>query len=283
MSTGRAGFWAAILADPGDDSPRQAYADWLRETGDPHDEAHGRFLAAGLVLHHCRAPEDGNEGPYYDAIRDQADTARDVIAAQAAHLLGWGGGKWAWDNDAAAPGRITARLLPPASGAPARALRTARRTPPPAEALVYERGCVAEVRLATAAWGARGRGLLERCPLTRVELLDVPGLSVRFERAGPDLWRAAGTLTLGPARPARPADPRFAAVGFGPERFDFVCPGPSGGWPRAWLCGHAWQVVTTVGANLRPRAGLRWPGPPDWPDGPAQDDVLPGLGRGDAA
>jgi uncharacterized protein (TIGR02996 family) len=41
-----AGFLAAVLADPADDVPRMAYADWLTERGDPR----GEFVAVQLEL-----------------------------------------------------------------------------------------------------------------------------------------------------------------------------------------------------------------------------------------
>jgi len=257
----RDGFLAAILADPGDDLPRQAYADWLRETDAPHDEAHGRFLAAGLALHRAPAPEDGNEGPFYDALAAQDDTAPAVIGAQAAALLGWGDRTWAWDNDAAAPGRVTARRPPEVGLGPttARAPRLARRNPPPGEALVYERGCVAGARLFLRTWRKRGRGLLERCPLERLEVLDVPGLWVAFDRPGPDRWRAVGRLVV-PRRPER-HEPFRGLLTPGAPPGEFEEHWPTAGCElvtRAQLCQAASGLVWWLASPARP--GSRGPG-----------------------
>src|SRR4051812_916255 len=47
------GFWAAIRANPDDDTPRLVYADWLQENGDP---ARAEFIRLQCEI--ARLPDD---------------------------------------------------------------------------------------------------------------------------------------------------------------------------------------------------------------------------------
>ncbi|HEY1188570.1 MAG TPA: TIGR02996 domain-containing protein [Gemmata sp.] len=250
----RAGFLAAILENPADDAPRLAYADWLRERDDPFDRLHGRFIAAGLVLHHMREPVVGNEGPYYDAIRDASESGLQVLGLQLGHLLGWKPGAWAWDNDTDRPGRIAARLIPPKSEGPStvRERRARRRTPAPVPAVIWERGCVTAARLSAAQWLARGGVILRHCPLERVELIEVPGLELRV--VNESNWRLVGELSRPHSRW------RVDSVALHPVQ----APEPSllfEGTPREALVEQLAALTGQVLTRLHFLAGFAWPGP----------------------
>src|SRR6266545_3181868 len=47
---------SAIIANPGEDTPRLALADWLQEHGDKHDQARAEFIR--LQIETSRLPED---------------------------------------------------------------------------------------------------------------------------------------------------------------------------------------------------------------------------------
>ena len=189
----RAGFLTAILAEPTDDTARLVYADWLREQPGAFDQRHGRFMWAGLTLARFRGQEVVEDGMFFDAIRDQNDTAPDVLAAQLRRLLGWDRltTEWAWDNDTDAPDRIHVVALPPKTEGESRAARQERRrNPVPPPTVTYERGCLAALRVTAAQWQASAPEILRSCPLERVELLEVPGLTLRIVNW--DGWRIQG-------------------------------------------------------------------------------------------
>jgi uncharacterized protein (TIGR02996 family) len=50
MTTDEPALRQAVMAAPGDDAPRAAYADWLGEQDDPHLRKYGEFVAAQLVV-----------------------------------------------------------------------------------------------------------------------------------------------------------------------------------------------------------------------------------------
>ncbi len=61
MNDGEALF-QALLANPNDDGPRLAYADWLEEHGGPEDRARAEFIRLQVQL--ARLPEG-------DSVREQ--------------------------------------------------------------------------------------------------------------------------------------------------------------------------------------------------------------------
>jgi uncharacterized protein (TIGR02996 family) len=262
----RAGFLEAILSDPGDDTARAAYADWLREQPHPFDRAHGRFLAAGLALDRVRAPEEPNEGVFFEAIREQTGAAPAVLAVQLRHLLGWGEGEWTWDNDAGAPGRVVATLTPEVVPCETRLQRRARRRRlRNRSAVVWERGCVAEVCLPVEVWATRGEWVFRHCPLERVRLTEVPGLVLTFARGRPG-WRMSGELTL----------PKVAGAAILPEvRLLESHPPECEGLPRERAAANLWAWTDALLTRLADGAGDRWAGPPDWPK-PLPEDVFDG-------
>ncbi|MFM8271989.1 MAG: TIGR02996 domain-containing protein [Gemmata sp.] len=260
----RAGFLRLILESPEDDTHRLVYADALRESPDPHDVLHGRFLWAGVTLSQFRGPEPVADGTFFDAIRDQAEAAPAVLAAQVRALFGWDWAGCAWDNAADAPDRVTVRLLPPpVSGETLRERRARRRNPSPQPAVAWERGCVHALRLASAEWRSRATEVLSRCPVQRVAFTDVPGLAFGLVRSEHERWRFEATLVL-PAVPARgnaPALPALRASRTFPPVED-----EPGGWAREHLVGHASDAVGSMILDMMSDAGDRWPQSPLEPD-----------------
>src|SRR5688572_9572629 len=69
---------AAIIADPDEDTPRLALADWLEEHGDKHDRARAEFIR--LQVEAARLPE-------WDKAR--ATLEKEAAALSDAHHLKW--------------------------------------------------------------------------------------------------------------------------------------------------------------------------------------------------
>ena len=273
----RAGLLSAILADPADDVARLSYADWLRERPHLFDQGHGRFIAAGLTLDRVREPEEPNEGVFFEALREQDETAPGVLAVQLRHLLGWQVGSWGWENETAAPGRVTATLTADAVAGETRHQRALRRRrPEPRPAVTWERGCVAAARLPLRTWATRGEWVFAHCPIERVELTEVPGLVLTVVRdpVGARGWRMRGELNL-----ARRVGPPPANVELVPaaryQRFVPSYEGNPDGLTRDRAAVNLWDWTDVLLTRLAEDAGDRWPGPPDWPD-PFPADVYRG-------
>ncbi|MDY3561837.1 TIGR02996 domain-containing protein [Gemmata sp. JC673] len=250
--TDRAAFLAAILDHPADDTHRLVYADALRESPRPFDREHGRFLWAGVTLAGYRGSEPATDGTFFDAVREQTESAPPVLAAQVKRLRGWDWPECAWDNDAAAPDRVTVTRVPePVPGESPRERQTRRRRRTLGPAVIWERGCVTAVRLALREWITEGGAYLARCPIERAELTDTPGLVVRLRGDATD-WRVELSLRLPAAADgSRPALTlaRECSVGAIPADrrgsvFDEVLGGP---------------FLTHLLADLRTDAGDRWP------------------------
>ncbi|VTU02029.1 Uncharacterized protein OS=Sorangium cellulosum (strain So ce56) GN=sce1195 PE=4 SV=1 [Gemmataceae bacterium] len=73
----RRALMAAILADPGEDTPRLALADWLDEHGDARDRARAEFIRLQCEL--ARLPEDAKKTPAHKRSE----------ALHKKHLLAW--------------------------------------------------------------------------------------------------------------------------------------------------------------------------------------------------
>jgi uncharacterized protein (TIGR02996 family) len=271
----RAGFLADILANPADDNPRLAYADWLRERDDPFDRLHGRFLWAGLTLARFRGKEAVEDGMFFDAIRDQTASAVRVLGVQLKHLLGWSEDDWNWDNEADAPDRITAAKLPPkVAGENRRQRQDRRRHQGPRNAVVWERGCVTGVRLPLVTWATRAEWLFTHCPLERIELLEVPGLVLTLvrdqtTRAG---WRMSGELNL-PRVPVLGTNAHLPAT----RHHQFVpsYEGNADGLSRDRAAVNLWDWTAIALTYLSQAAGPRWTGPAEWTD-PLEADIYRG-------
>src|SRR5437868_5364079 len=56
-------FWKAVLADPDDDLPRLAFADWLEESGDEDERARAEFIRVQLELAKIPAADPWDPAP----------------------------------------------------------------------------------------------------------------------------------------------------------------------------------------------------------------------------
>jgi hypothetical protein len=142
-----------------------------------------------------------DDGMYYDAVRELNETARVVLAPQLGHLLGWDWLHVMWDQHAVSPDRIHAVNF--AGDTIMGRNQTTHRgshSVPHWPRATYERGMLTELRLPLGRWREVAGTVLAVCPLKRVEVLDVPGLT--FEVLGPDAchtgdgWRMAAELKL---------------------------------------------------------------------------------------
>lgn len=273
----REALLAAIRADPADDTPRLVYADWLREQPGEYDRALGRFVWAGVTLARFRGREVVEDGMFFDAIRDQTESAPRVLDVQARYLFGWDRltTEWAWDNEAAAPDRITLASIPPKSEVPLtrRELRERRRTRLPEPALIWERGFVAGVRVPLYQLFHDAGRFLRACPVERFEAVEVPGLTFRVQ--GPaDGWRLSGELKVEVRRVGTAANPPKNTV------VEYTSALPSPGWEpgREHLVERAGRFAYSLCSFLMIQSGNRWPGPETLPEPADPAGGMPGMG-----
>lgn len=154
-------FIAAILADPADDGPRLAYADWLMERGDPR----GEFIAvqcriAGLECAQAWLRLQGrqhNNGPCRCGRCVLQRRERELFRFDMAGELppGW-------------PITLTTGNAP----------STSRRV----SSMAYvRRGFIAEVHCTIADWMQHGPALVRACP---IEVFRPVGVEPRFPSIG---------------------------------------------------------------------------------------------------
>jgi uncharacterized protein (TIGR02996 family) len=68
----RRALMAAIIADPDDDTPRLAFADWLQEHGDEHDQARAEFIRLQCRHAQLSASDPQKSMPYPSAVELQS-------------------------------------------------------------------------------------------------------------------------------------------------------------------------------------------------------------------
>ncbi len=260
----RAGFLAAILNEPTDDMARGAYADALRESEGPFqrkfDHLHGRFIWSGITLAKFRGMEPADDGMFFDAIKEQSETARQVIRVQARHLLGDGPSEWAWDNYPDAPDRVTARLIPPAvEGETTRNRRLRRRAPRPTPTITWERGCVMGMGLTLARWLEVAATVLACCPLECVEIIDVPGLRLNLGKGEHHGWSMRGDLDL-PRVPNATNGATYPNAALLVRTFP---EDPTLAHDRDMMVRNVWDWTAVLVTRLQEGAGNRWPGAVD--------------------
>jgi uncharacterized protein (TIGR02996 family) len=150
-----------IIAHPGDDGPRLAYADRLEETGAA--DARAEFIRCQLaeVTARCNRPKSRAAGPgSYCRGKDCCPRcgarwrAQDIFCA-AADVAMFAGG-WLWDIPL--PGRI-------GGWSP-----FALHTDDPPTLTRFRRGFPSETRLPSGMWLLHGPALVRAAPLERVEL-----------------------------------------------------------------------------------------------------------------
>lgn len=185
------------LDDPASDDPRGVYADFLREADDPL----GRFLWAGVTLARYRGTEPVADGTFFDAQKERSETTAYVVPLQLDQLLGW---KWRdliRDADDKVCDRTHVSHLIHAPGAVRDRMRNGWAKIGALPAAVYERGMLTALRLPLARVREVVGAALACCPLERVEVLDVPGLSLRIgPQREPDRWSLNATLSVPRAR-----------------------------------------------------------------------------------
>lgn len=251
----RAGFLAAILEHPGDDTHRGAYADALRESDHAFDRLHGEFIWAGLELARVRAdPEE--DAAFVPASNALAETTVPVLGVQLKHLMNWHQGGWGWSNDF---DRITAARLPDAESTrvrnlPGRGLAT--------EAVVWERGCVHTLRLPLERWLRAGAGFFAACPVQCVVVTDVRGLTFRVLDSAATGWRLTASLDLPRVRGTfgnadHPVLDQPAANLF---RVRPTVEANPLGLTRRQLLDNLYHGSAALVEQLRDLAGVRWPG-----------------------
>lgn len=158
---------AAVIADPDDDNPRLAYADWLQERDDAPGRLHGELIALQVELN--------GEQPEY--------------------LLDWKTNVEVHDGSADHRIRRAAEIVRELS------LRPFRQGLGGRDLLwraVWRRGFVERVRCQPTAWYYHGDWLLAQTPLAAVEFDSTPPL--RFTRSSidegetPDEWVATSAV-----------------------------------------------------------------------------------------
>lgn len=131
----------AILENPAEDTPRLAYADWLKERGEPRGHQRGDYVRYALS-YDWHAAEDGN--PYGADAGEEYPLKFDV----------WPYQQW--------PDSVH------------RLLKLARRGPPtPGVRFRWRRGFVDRVELPCALFVECAKALFRAHPITRVVLTDV--------------------------------------------------------------------------------------------------------------
>lgn len=147
----------AILLDPPEDVPRGAFADCIQEDGDDDFAA---FIRAGITAAKYRHETVIDAQEYYDALRDinrvceaghPAEWIADIGVVSAAIETG----NWGWSNTL---DRVAVRI--------GKALG------------VYIRGMLSELTVTLGEWSAIAERALTRRPIERVNMSDVPGLSL---------------------------------------------------------------------------------------------------------
>ncbi len=176
----RSALLREILTNPGDDTARLVFADFLRECDGDADQARGRFLWAGVVASRFRGNELIEDREFY-----LAQGEIDAVAS-AGHPTSWlhevglaadsDDRKWAWDcmHD-----RVTVRIGG-ASG-------------------TFARGLLTEIGVPLRDWARVAARVLESSPLEVVSVSDVPGLKFVIEQR-PDAWRVTARMKVPPQR-----------------------------------------------------------------------------------
>jgi len=236
------------LTDPAEDTPRLALADWLDESGSPGYQAGGRFLRGGVLASRFRgtAPIDDPAGLLWAAGEIHA-TARRVIPPLL-RSLGLGcAPDWLWDADCDV---LTVRH----EGLTSRA------------AVTFTRGMLSGLKVTADTWTSLGSVVLARCPLDRVEVLDVPGLVFTVEppnaASGLRLWATLEVL-------------RWVVVDRGVVQADdpatcwSQCHGEAGALTHTALVSRVPAAKLGLIERLATAAGHRWPSPRESPPPPA--------------
>jgi uncharacterized protein (TIGR02996 family) len=242
--TDRESLLAACLDQPADDTARLVYADYLREQGNTATQAIGRFIWAGVTLATFRGNEPVGDGMFFDAQKELNTVATQVMGAQLKPIIGC---DWGWDQtDSARPDLLTATVLPKYMPQPDSIRRSRRRVGGQYPGATYERGMLTGLRLTLKNWHLLAGNILTTCPLEFVEVLNVPGLTLRISLDG-DKWKLTGELKLPATRAGQYPEPALTLT-------------------EIWSIGardrfvhYVVTATTDVIELLRLEAGDRWP------------------------
>ena len=246
--TDRDTLLANCLDQPTDDTARLVYADWLRD----HDSPLGEFVWAGVTLSRFRGHDPVTDGMFFDAQRQLNDVAPGAIGGQLQALFGWQWGDVLWDQGDQEPDRLTAVHIPLAHSNRAEHSRRVRGRPRVKAmfpAAVYERGMLCGLRVSLARWREVAAQVLAVCPLERVEILDVPGLTFTVDQTASG-WRLAVELKLPVRRQFTFTTATARRIAHQTYVFD-----------RPKLLTLIERAIDDLTAYCRSEAGERWPGP----------------------
>jgi uncharacterized protein (TIGR02996 family) len=234
-------FLAAILQDPTDDGARQGCADWLQEDGG--SPIWGRFIAASLVLARYRNIRLPVVDPEYPRAVAELDATALTVVQQMSRAIGLRaeGERWIWD---AKDDAVTGLEVPP-KGHKSRGL---------GRGIMLRRGLLSGV-LASLRWCLDlFDKTLTRCPLEKVEVLDVPGLVFDVAILGDGHWELKSTLSVRPQVVGRDNGPFY------------MMPADRWTWGREYktrddLVVDAAHAIPEMIERIQRMAGERWPGP----------------------
>lgn len=172
MTTTSTGFLSAIIADPGDDSLRLIYADWLAEHGGQPERA--EFVRCQLELSTIRTelyldpsdPDDQKIQQRLNWLREQQD---DLMRSHA----------WKWMRDTLPP------LIYQEYDRWRREGPTIGSKREDNWSLTFRRGFVEEIQLDAATWLTHSARLIEASPIRTVRLTTTPEQLLEFRQS---LW-----------------------------------------------------------------------------------------------
>lgn len=175
----------AIDADPADDLPRLAYADWLEEQGGEGARSRGAFirtqirmegLRRGCRCGRCVARRGGGQHTNGPCVLDQRDN-RDLLVAQKCLLEDGGFEEWTRPVKGLFGATIVYDLDV-----------KYRKLPHPAVGVRFVRGFVMEVHCAVKGWIDCGRQVVLYHPVTAVRATDRAPAHAGSDSALPYRW-----------------------------------------------------------------------------------------------
>jgi uncharacterized protein (TIGR02996 family) len=234
-------FLPAILHNPTDDGARQGCADWLQEDGG--SPIWGRFIAASLVLARYRGIRLPIVDPEYPRAVAELDATALPVVQQMSRAIGLrsAGARWIWD---AKDDEVTgAEVIP-----------KGQRSRGQGRGIILRRGLLSKVHAPLRWCLDLFAKTLARCPLEKVEVLDVPGLVFEVAFLGEGHWELKTTLSVRPQ-----------VVGRDNSLF-YTMPADRWSWGRGYktrddLVAAATHAIPDMIERLEELTGERWPGP----------------------
>ncbi len=159
-------LFTSVLENPADDTTRLVLADLLRESDDPHEQARGRFLWAGVMVAHFNRETNPTDPICRSALDEITASTKQGYPARCLSLLGLGPSPfsikdWPWE--------ITLDQI---------AVRCGQYEG------VFTRGMLSELTLTLGEWYEVGTKALALWPLDRIVITDAPGLIFTICKSG---------------------------------------------------------------------------------------------------